>query len=261
MKDKRLKFAVRDTILDAEASPSNVTLPLLAEFVDQVTSFLRGSRRTNLNEIKTSIEKSSFALVVEDEVGQLEDAYSDFEKIKSTKSLVGVDPVRAKVVLGWQQAVKENNERTYSLGLGLDLSDDLDDLLAIDRDSEFELPKETWVDVEQYMYGKVFDMGGKSTPNVHLELENGKSIKIGTKADVLIEDNQNRLYRKQLVRIRAKKNLDTGELKGERLISFEYYNPKFDEKSFEAISTKAREAWKSVKDVNKWVEDIRGSNV
>ncbi len=255
---KKLSFAMKDTVLGEELTPYNLTLPLLSEFIEQVTTFLRGSNRPDLTEVKTSIKKGSLAVVAENPIGILDDAFKDYESVQRSNSLDLLDPVRAKIIERWQQDARNNQDRVYELFLG-DTKSELP-VFTISSDTDFKSKKEVWVDVELYLYGKIYDLGGKSKPNVHIELENGKSIKIGTKASILTGDSENRLYKEQLVRVKAKRNIETKELKDERLISFEHYRPEFDDEEFEKIAKKAKVAWQSVKSATGWVENMRGNS-
>lgn len=254
---KKMSFAIKDTVLGNDLGPSNLTLPLLSEFIEQVTTFLRGSSRPDLGEVKTSIKKGSLAVVIENPTGILDDAFGDYETVQRSNSLDMLDPVRAKVIEHWQVEARDNEDRVYELFKG-EVKTDVS-LLTISGDTDYVAKKEPWVEVELYLYGKIYDLGGKNKPNVHIELENGKSIKIGAQASILIGDKENRLYKDQLVRIKAKRNIATQELKDERLISFEHYSSVFDEDEFEKIAKKAKVAWQSVTNATEWVENLRGS--
>lgn len=256
---KKISFAVKDVVLGEDLSPSNLTLPLLGEFIEQVTTFLRGSGRPDLGEVRTSIKKGSLAVVAENPTGILDDAFKDYEWAQQNDSLDLLDPVRARVIEQWQTEARNNENRIYELFFG-ETKQEITPVFTISSDTDYKAKKEVWVDVELYLYGKIYDLGGKSKPNVHIELENGRSIKIGTHASMLTGDKENRLYKEQLVRIKAKRNIDTHELKDEQLISFEHYNPVFNEDEFEKIAKKAKVAWQSVKNATEWVENLRGSS-
>ncbi len=249
---------MKDTVLGEELTPSNLTLPLLAEFIEQVTTFIRGSSRPDLTEVKTSITKGSLAVTAENPTGILDAAFKDYDSVQRNDSLDFLDPVRARIIERWQIDARNNQNRVYEMFLG-DKKSELP-VFTISSDTDYRAKKEVWVDVELYLYGKIYDLGGKSKPNVHIELENGKSIKIGTQASILTGDSENRLYKEQLVRVKAKRNIDTKELKDERLISFENYSPSFDEEEFEKIAKKATLAWQSVKSATSWVENLRGNS-
>jgi hypothetical protein len=257
--ETKISFSVKDTVLGADLSPSNTTLPILSEFINQVITFLKGDSRIDLTKIKSSVASGSLMVVSHNEAGILNKAISDYEYVSAHKSLDNIDPVRARILAGWQLAAKENELRKYTLCIG-DINGDDFSKLTIDKNTNFKPREEHWVNVDLYLYGKVYDLGGKLSPNVHLELENGTTIKIGAHSTLLSQDSENRLYKDQLVRIKAKQNIYSHELRDEKLVSFEAYNPSFDEEEFNKISEKASMAWKAIPSASHWVEHLRGNN-
>lgn len=257
MSTTKLAFSIKDKVFGDNLSPNNATLPIVSEFLQQVISFLKGSDRFDLNEIKTVIKSGSLLVQVENESGLLLNAYNDYMKLKESNDLNKIDFVRAKIIEKWQAETKLNELREYLL---FKEKPELESI-RISKETEFVEKRDVWVEEESYLYGRVFDMGGKTKPNVHIELETGNAIKIGADESELINDTINRLYKDQLVRVRVKRNIETNQIKDERLVSFEYYNPVFNEEDFEKIIRKARLAWKSVKNPTKWVEQLRGNYV
>lgn len=257
---KTISFSMEDVILGSEINPSNFTLPMLSEFISQVTRFLRGVGRQDLGEIKTGIKNGSLTIVTEDKMGILDDAFLDYQLLQKSGDLSKLDPLRADVIEEWQRLAKvDGKNRTYKLLAG-DKSLGITSF-TISSKTNYTSRKEIWVNVDLYLYGRVYDIGGKNKPNVHIELENGKSIKIDARASFLAGDKENRIYKDQLVRIKAKRNILTHELRDEQLVSFEYYNPEFNEEEFDRISRKAKVAWKSIKSASDWVENLRGNDV
>lgn len=255
---KELSFSINDELLGEQLSPDNISLPLLVEFAEQVSTFLRGSSKTDLKNIRASIKTGSFALEVEAPTQLLDPAIHDYQSIREHKNLTDVDPARARVIEVWQSLAVKNDGRVYKLFVD---SDDANRVkpLVISSDTTYAAQKELWANVELYTYGSVFDLGGKSQPNVHLQLTDGRSVRVQANIDTLAADRVNRLYSKQLVRIGAQQNLQTGEYRDETLISFEDYNPHYDEDEFQAIVRQGRLAWKNVKSATEWVENLRGN--
>lgn len=254
----KIYLSMDDEVLGEELSPSNLTLPLLAEYVEQVQAFLRGSSKKNMSEIKASVEKGSLAIATDNSTGVLNDAVDDYEALVRSEMISDVDPIRSRIVELWQYNARKYPNRRYKLCL-----EDTDEKkeIIIDADTNYTVAKEVWYEVELYLYGTVYDMGGKSKPNVHLELENGKSLKIESDAKQLTKDGENRLYTRQLVRIRAEQKYGTKELRNERLVSFEYYEPVDDEEQYKKIASMAKTAWAGIGNASKWVENLRGSSV
>ena len=253
----KITFALKDVLIDSEVSPQNITLPLLSEFIQQVATFIKGKKYLDLSKIKSSIKHGSLAIEVNNNEGMLDEALRDYTMLLNSGSLNDIDSNRARIIELWQSNSNNNENRSYDLFTGNGPAENLHVLIS--NKTNFVIKNNHWVDVDLYLYGRVFDLGGKNKPNVHLELENGNTIKIQTNTNLLSTDEENRLYKKQLVRIKAKRNIETKQLKEERLQSFIYYNPQFDEKNFEEISEKATLAWKTIGNASKWVDEIRGN--
>jgi len=252
-----LSFAMEDEVLGGALSPTNLTLPLLKDYIEQVQSFLKGSHRTDLNEVKASIVEGSLAVVADNASGVLGDAAEDYAALKNSQVIEDMDPIRARIIELWQADANKHPNRVYKLSLG---DTEGNGIIEISGKTNYVVKKDIWVNVEVYAYGTIYDLGGKSKSNVHLELDNGSTLTIETSAKVLGLDNENRLYKRQLVRIRAEQNLDSKKLRNEQLVAFEEYDPRFDEAEFEALADKVQEAWGSVKSTSSWVEELRGSN-
>ncbi len=252
-----ISFSIKDTLLNEELAPDNLNLPALNEFSNQVIRFLRGTKGHDLTQVKASIEPGSLRLRVRDEERVLQDVFSDYTQGVVSGNLDEIDPVRASVIELWQQQAKASISRSYELSTGP--SNNVGMVVRISAETNFHKQKSLIVEVEEYVYGQIFDMGGKSKPNVHIELDNGKTLTVGSETSQLTEDRTNRLYSKQLIRITAKKNLKTNELQDEKLIAFENYSPHFDEDEFQAIVRKGRIAWRSISDPNAWLEELRGN--
>ena len=258
-KSKKISFSIDDQLLGQSISPDNISLPLLKEFLEQVSTFLRGSESVNLKEIKTSIKTGSLALEVENSTGTLNEALSDYEKAKRTKSLQNIDPVRARILMQWQDLAKRNDGRVYKMFTDDEIESSVNSFLLINEKSDFEAQRDVWFNIETYVYGRIFDLGGKSKSNVHIELENGRTLTVESDPKLLTVDKTNRLYKRQLLQISAKQHLVTRELKDERLISFEDYSSEYDEEGFNAIAKVASKAWKSIESPTQWVESLRGN--
>lgn len=251
-----ISFKVKDVYQEDEVSPSNISAALLNSFVEQVAKFVRGSERIDLNSIKTSIKEGSLCISASGDKGQTEQLAKDYEHIAIQEDLQEVeDSLRRSIIEAWQKDVYNNPGRVYELVLA---DDEHESSINITQDTSYEVKNDIWVDVEEYVYGKVYDIGGKTNPNVHVGLEDGSTLKIASDSQFLAKDKKNRLYSMQLLRIAAKMNIHTKEMKDEKLLNFDDYNPSFDEERFEELVEKSTPFWKDV-DSAQWVEHIRGN--
>ncbi|MFY0480686.1 hypothetical protein [Achromobacter marplatensis] len=250
-----LRFAVRDRINGIDVGPKHVPLNLLGEFQKDVSDFLQGStREVNPAEVLVSIDEGSLVLVATGLLGASM-LWSDVAQLANPGSLSAIDPKRATVIERWQAQARSNPNRIYRLENAANRP-----LTTINAQSDFKQSVDIWVTVEKYLHGKIVDWGGKTKANVHLVLENGKSLTVAATQQLLAQESENRLYRSALLHVTAEENLRTGELRNLNLRSFEAHHPAYDEDEFQQMVRKGTAAWADVSNATQWVESLRGDD-
>ncbi|MEI7908188.1 MAG: hypothetical protein WCK77_01000 [Verrucomicrobiota bacterium] len=82
---------------------------------------------------------------------------------------------------------------------------------------------------------------------VHIRLsDSGKLVHVRTDQNYLRDQEENRLYRKVLVRVEAEQHHSGGDLRNLRLLSFEDYAPHYDEDALDRFASAGRDAWVDV---------------
>ncbi|MCL1839396.1 hypothetical protein FWF89_00100 [Candidatus Saccharibacteria bacterium] len=259
MENNELYFSLEDELLDEQVGLDNLSLPILKEFVEQVATFIKGGDRIDLNQVKIAIKPGSVVIAAQNSP-YIAPAVAEYRTIKQNGSLAGISPIRAKVIADLQEKVSKNPNRSYMISDNKDATSIQSSSITVSNASDYKMMDEDqWIETEAYLYGRVNSLGGKSKSNIHIELENGNTIILDTDTETLEQDTENRVYKNQLVRVKAERNLQTKELRNERLVSFENYHPHHDEDEFQAIVARTRKAWADVPDVVAWVNDLRGS--
>ncbi|MBL8473842.1 MAG: hypothetical protein KF778_10330 [Rhodocyclaceae bacterium] len=248
-----LRFSVSDRINDVEIGPRQVPLTLLGEFQKDVLEFLRGSaREVDPTQVMVSIEPGSLAFVATG-LAMAVSLWADLESLRLPDSLGLMDPRRAAVVERWQAAARQNPHRKYRVSessVGIDFS--------VDASTAFARAEDEWVQVEKFVHGRVVDWGGRTKANVHLELEDGKMLVVAAAQDLILQEQQNRVYRTALLHITAEENLLSGALRNPRLLAFEAHQPVFDEDEFQQMVSRGTAAWSGFANATEWLEDLRG---
>jgi hypothetical protein len=248
-----LSFSLSDRINGAEVGPARVPFGLLVEFQKDVGEFLRGSaREVDTSEVLVSVEEGSLLLVVSGLISA-STLWADLNRLKSPNSLNLIDPKRAAVVERWQSSARQNPDRRYRV-----TDREAGDSLVVNANTNFRKAEEVWVTVEKYIHGKVLNWGGKTKPNVHLEMSDGSSLIVAASHQLLGKEEHNRLYRSALLHITAEENLMTGTIRNPVLLSFETHQPIFDETEFREMVRRGTVAWSDVSSATDWVEEIRG---
>lgn len=221
-----LKLSMYGTLGELPISPDNVSLIDLRQIADDFGKFIKGSDEVSLKGLSVSVQKGCISLSLNSYIDapSLQHDYSAL--MNNPNGTIDIDPVRAAVIYNLQALSKGTKDRRYVItyeGKKLTIGDSTD----------YKINIPVYIDVEDYIYGELYDMGGQ-TPNIHLVAEDGHKITIPAEKELLMNAGD-RLYRKQLVHVTAKEDLKTGERKDYRLESFEDYNPSWDETEYENL--------------------------
>ena len=129
--------------------------------------------------------------------------------------------------------------------------------LIINKDTNYAVKKDVWVQTEVYLYGEVFNAGGKGVSNIHIDTGKSETIKIKTNKDILGNYEENPLYKVLGVKANAMQNISDGSLKDVSFIEFIKYHPKYDEADLNKRISQATPQWAGVTDPDNWVKELR----
>lgn len=252
----KLEFSLNDVIGGQPLTPSNVDLPTLRGFLQEVEELIKGDvPGASLSDSRVQIEDGSLKIIAL--VAQLlaSDTQTDLAKLESTGDLDSIQPARAKIIERWQSRARRSPNRIYSVPSGASHK-----LIRISNTTQFQHAGENaWVSVEKYLAGKVIDLGGKS-PNVHLVLtDTGETVCVDATEQQLAAEKENHAYKNVTLRVQGEQHLRTKELRKLRLLEFSPQTTEVDEQSLASLWQKGREAWKDVQSAAGWVESLRGN--
>ena len=147
----------------------------------------------------------------------------------------------------------------YNYNIEIGTSDKPDRIFKITPTTHYVRHENIMVDVECYYYGTLTDAGGKDKANIHLDTKDAGSLTIRTDKEYLAGYQGNPLYKKFGVRVRAKKNILTGDIDKSTLSLVELldYQPKFDEDYLMGLIHKATPKWRGI-NADEWLNDVRG---
>lgn len=250
-----ITIALHDESRGYAISPQRVPLSVLSSFTTDVQTFIRGSEKeVDPADVEVAVIEGSFELSMSPVFAP--QLLHDIQMLQGSSDLSKIDVKRRAVMERWQSWVKTTLSRAISIA-----SSSLDRVIIIDHNTDFRaLDIEKWVEVERYIQGELMDLGGVRESNAHIKLPNGKTLTVRTDKDLIKAKTDNMVYRVVHLRIRAKYNLDTGELKDPSLIEFVNYAPKFDRDAFDQLARKGAEAWKDVGNAAQWVRHLRGAS-
>ena len=211
-----------------DITPQTIGLHLFNQFNAEVEDLIVGSQRAlKLTEANVRVEEGSYRQKVVLTAALLASFGPDLQRLNRQDSLGEIDPERAKIIQRWQARAKSDQ----GLQDEVRAAGEAPAKVQVTTSTDYHVGKTTpWVAVEQYLFGRIVDMGGAQKANVHLAVEGTGRIQIvGAGEELLREQKENRLYHKALLRVRAEQHSRTGELRNIRLIDFEEYDPGYNE--------------------------------
>jgi hypothetical protein len=251
-----IEFVLHGKVEGREITPRTIGLSQFNEFNQQVEQFIGGSQKLKLDQVHVEIEESSYLLRVLLPVVVMSNLEPDLKLLAREDVLGEVDVKRAEVVQKWQARTKNNPDLDYQIR---PRSGDLPKV-RISRQTDYRVGEIIpWVAVEKYLFGEIIDMGGTQKANIHLKLDrSGKTVLVGAAQGYLRDQEENRLYHKALLQVRAEQHYKTGDLRNIQLIAFVDYQPSYDEEALDRFAAKGAEAWADVPDAAQWVRETRG---
>lgn len=253
-KRRNLYFSVEDKAGGHDVTPETVPLGLLREFVKDVATFVRGGDKAiDPAELLVTVVEGSFGLRSYEELPADLPIWHDIEQL-SKGYLDGVDAKRAGIAEKWRMDATKHPNREFRIADSAN-----NHFVAINANTFFtrELAS-NWVLVERYLSGTVEDWGGLTSPNIHLRLADGTTLKVDATRDQIRDQELNPVYHEVLIRVELEEELMTGEKRNAKFLDFADYHPRVDEDEYRKATEAGRNAWKDVDDAAGWVRKTRG---
>jgi hypothetical protein len=164
-----------------------------------------------------------------------------------------LDTRAASILDKWQRkAYDSGREYNFSSSVSPDKS-----FLNINKQTEFIMAQSSWVDINLYLYGKIYEEGGLQKVNLHILTDRYGRLTVKATEEQLTEGD-NKLFKVYGLWVKGKQDLNTGEFKNLELIDYLNYQPDYDDLSLKKLIDKASLNWKSIKDKDAWLGEIRG---
>ncbi len=128
--------------------------------------------------------------------------------------------------------------------------------LFINKDTDLLIKEPKFIATEFYLYGEIYQEGGKK-PNLHIVTEEYGNLTVTATKEQLTEGEQ-KLYKVYGIKASGKQSLEDGHLFDLKLEEFLTYNPRFDKKLLDNAIEKASKNLSAINDVDKWIKEIRG---
>lgn len=175
-------------------------------------------------------------------------------EIRKRNSLDFLDYKRQEVIHGFQQ-------KSIIDGLTFVFNSSLtqEPTLTVNTSSSFEVTAPLFYESEFYLYGEIYQEGGKK-PNIHITTAKFGNLTVAASKEQILEGDK-RTYKPYGIKVRGKKNLSDGKLSDLKLIEFINYRPVFDRGRLDKIIEKASPNLSKIKNVDRWIEELKGEGI
>lgn len=174
------------------------------------------------------------------------------EEIGKRGNVEILDRKQATIIDKWQK-------RSYNNGRQYEISSSISDvpILMINRDTQFISPQNEWVGTSLYLYGKIYEEGGRKDINLHILTDRYGTLTVDATEEQLTT-GENKLFKFYGLWVKGRQNVKTGELKDLQLIDFITHKNDYDELALQALIKKSTDSWRKVRNKDKWLSDLRG---
>ncbi len=175
-------------------------------------------------------------------------------EIKKRDSIDFLDYKRQEIIDRFQRiAVKH--------GLIIEFNSSLssESTLVIDSKSDFKLIIPKYYESEFYLYGEIYQEGGKN-PNIHISTtEYGNLTVAATKSQIVEGDKKS--YKPYGIKVIGKKSLEDGKVSDLKLLEFIAYKPVYDKSLLDRAIESASKNLSKIKNLDKWIENLKADGI
>ncbi len=243
---------LRVTNRDNSLNPKDIDINEVKDFISDLESFLYPNRKEKINRphISYDIEEGSarhfFYLPISAVI-----LFNGLTiEIKNRNNIDFLDFKRQSIIDKFQKkAIKEG----YIIEFNNSISEET--TLIIDYTTDFEMVAPTFHESEFYLYGEIYQEGGK-TPNLHISTKKYGNLTISATKEQIM-DGEKKTYKPYGIKVRGKKSFEDNSLTDLELVEFIQYRPVFNKSLLEKVIEKASINMSKITNVDTWLEDIK----
>lgn len=254
MEKDYIQIHVSGMVGTEELSPTNYDIGELKNLLSDMCALFDAATNKKRPNVSLEIENGSFIGKFKTSMQAVALVGAVIGMVQANNSLRGLTPQTAEVFESMQKSACRNN-LTYEITTSLQKNGKS---LFITPQTTLHKEAPVWVQGEFFFYGTIVDAGGKTNPNIHLEVKNLGTITVSAPKEYLASQDRNLLYHECGVRVKGKQNPNTGEYGTEfELVEITDYTPAFDEKYLNDCIRRATEHLKGI-DAEEFLKELRG---
>lgn len=230
----------------------DIDIEEIKEFMSDIESFLYPSRKEKRNRphISYQIEEGSVRHKFFMPITAVILFNGLTSEIKNRNNLDFLDYKRQSIIDKFQ---KKANKQGYTIEFNNSILKGLP--LVIDYTSSFEMIAPTYYESEFYLYGEIYQEGGKN-PNLHISTERYGNLTISATKEQIM-DGEKKTYKPYGIKVRGKKNIENDSLTDLVLIEFIQYKPVFNKSLLDKVIEKASVNLSKITNVDAWLDDLK----
>jgi len=247
---------LRVTNRDNSLSPRDIDINEVKEFISDIETFLYPNRKEKQNrphisyDIEEGSAKHKFFLPITAVI--LFNGLTT--EIKNRNNLDFLDYKRQSIIDKFQKRAANEG---YTIAFNSSMTSE--STLVIDETTNFEMISPAFYESEFYLYGEIYQEGGKK-PNLHITTKKYGNLTISaTKAQIM--DGEKKTYKPYGIKVRGKKSFEDNSLSDLELIEFIQYKPVFNKSLLDKVIGKASENLSKITNVDAWLDDIKAEGV
>lgn len=175
-------------------------------------------------------------------------------EIYKRESLDFLDYKRQEVIDNLQKKAVKNG---YIIEFNSSLSEKPS--LIIDNSTNFEKIIPHQYESEFYLYGEIYQEGGKN-PNIHISTPKYGNLTVAATKEQ-IRDGEKRTYQPYGIKVMGKKDLSDGKLSDLKLLEFINYRPTYNKNLLNKVIEKASKNLNKIKDLDNWIEELKTEGI
>lgn len=247
---------LRVTNKDNTLSPKDIDINEVKDFISNIESFLYPNRKEKQNrphisyDLEEGSTKHKFFLPISAVI--LFNGLTS--EIKSRNNLDFLDYKRQSIIDKFQKkAIKEGYSIAFNNSVLKETS------LVIDPSTSFQMIAPTFYESEFYLYGEIYQEGGK-TPNLHISTKKYGNLTIAATKDQIMY-GEKKTYKPYGIKVRGKKSFENDKLSDLELVEFIQYKPIFNKSLLEKVIEKASVNLSKITNVDAWIDDLKTEGI
>lgn len=208
MSNKTINIKIEGLREGKQLSPDLLDVDEVVSLLSYARDFLFPEKGKHRGRVSVALKEGSAVISLDVDSATAVQSQAILNQLNTDHNLGLLNSKQVEAIEGIQKFV---HDQSFVLQFGM--ADRLNEGLRMDRETQWQVPEDTWVDEELYVQGEIVDVGGKTKSNIHIDTEEFGTLTVAADKLTLTEDDKNRLYKKQQLRILVKRNLNTGEFK------------------------------------------------